>query len=214
MILFRKKTTLIVISLILAAGLSFLQYRYFKNMAESDKKIQIIVAASDIKAGETVEGKLSLKTIPQSAYIEGMYLQNEKVTGYAKVNISAGSYILEEMVSTEKVPVVENGMRRVTISVNLTSSLAGKIRPGDVVDVGWVSKEQEKGAVSKVIAQKVQIYDVVNKMGEDTTKKGDKKNQYENDMLIPAAVTLIVTPEQAVIIKQHEILGNLFLIGY
>lgn len=212
MILFRKKTTLIVISLILAAGLSFLQYRYFKNMAESDKKIQVIVAASDIKAGETVEGKLSLKTITQSAYIEGMYLQNEKVTGYAKVDISAGTYILKGMVSAEKVPVVEDGMRRVTIGVNLTSSLAGKIRPGDIVDVGWVPKDQKEA--SKIITEKVIIFDVVNKIGEDTTKKGDKKNQYEKDMLIPAAVTLIVTPEQAVAIKDYEARGSLFLMGY
>ncbi|MCF6095632.1 RcpC/CpaB family pilus assembly protein [Thermovorax subterraneus] len=138
----------------------------------------------------------------------------EKVSGYAKVDISAGSYILKNMVFTEKVPVIEEGMRRITISVNLTSSLAGKIKPGDIVDVGWVSKDQEKDAVSKIIAEKVQIYDVVNKMGEETTKKGEKKNQYEKDMFIPAAVTLIVTPDQAVIIKYHEVLGSLFLIGY
>ncbi|ADL07194.1 Flp pilus assembly protein CpaB [Thermosediminibacter oceani] len=214
MFAFKRKTVLIVISLLLATGLTFLQYRYFKSMAESDRKIQVVVAAADIEAGEDITGRIGLKTIPQSAYVKGMYLPNEKVSGYAKVNISAGSYILKEMVSTEKVPVVENGMRRVTIGVNLTSSLAGKIRPGDVVDVGWVPKEQEKGAGSKVIAQKVQIYDVVNKMGEDTTKKGDKKNQYEKDMLIPSAVTLIVTPEQAVMIKYHEVIGSLFLVGY
>lgn len=214
MVLFRKKTTLIVISLILAAGLSFLQYRYFKNMAESDRKIQVVAAAADIEAGEDVTGKMGLKTIPQSAYVKDMYLPSEKVAGYAKVDISAGTYILKGMVSAEKVPVVEDGMRRITIGVNLTSSLAGKIRPGDIVDVGWVPKEQEKGAGSRVIAQKVQIYDVVNKMGEDTTKKGDKKNQYEKDMLIPAAVTLIVPPEQAVAIKDYESKGSLFLIGY
>ncbi|MCG0275642.1 MAG: Flp pilus assembly protein CpaB [Thermosediminibacteraceae bacterium] len=214
MFAFKRKTVLIVISLLLATGLTFLQYRYFKSMAESDRKIQVVVAAADIEAGEDITGRIGLKTIPQSAYVKDMYLPSEKVTGYAKVDISAGSYILKNMVSAEKVPVVEEGMRRVTIGVNLTSSLAGKIRPGDVVDVGWVPKDQEKDTVSKIIAEKVQIYAVVNKMGEDTTKKGDKKNQYEKDMLIPAAVTLIVTPEQAVAIKDYEARGSLFLMGY
>ncbi|MDN5332125.1 MAG: pilus assembly protein CpaB [Tepidanaerobacteraceae bacterium] len=209
---FRRKTTLIAISLILAAGLSFLQYRYFKSLAESDRKIQVIVATSDIEAGESVEAKLGLKTIPHSAYVKEMYLPSEKVTGYAKVDISAGSYILKNMVSAEKVPVVEEGMRRVTIGVNLTSSLAGKIRPGDVVDVGWVPKDQKEA--SKIIAEKVVIFDVVNKMGEDTTKKEEKKNQYEKESKIPAVVTIIVTPEQAVAIKDYETRGSLFLMGY
>jgi len=214
MVLFRKKTTLIAISLILAAGLSFLQYRYFKNMAESDGKIQVVIAASDIEAGEAVGGRLGLKTIPRSAYVGEMYILGEKVEGFAKVDIGSGSYILKNMVSEGRVPVVKDGMRRVTISVNLTSSLAGKIRPGEVVDIGWVPKERGKDAAGKVIAEKVQIYDVVNKMGEDTVKKGEKKNQYEKDMFIPAAVTLIVTPDQAVVIKDYESKGSLFLMGY
>lgn len=46
------------------------------------------------------------------------------------------------MVSADKVPVVDSGMRRANISVNLTSYLAGKIGPGDVVEVGWLPKEQ------------------------------------------------------------------------
>jgi len=212
MFAFKRKTVLIVISLLLATGLTFLQYRYFKSMAESDRKIQVVVAAADIEAGEDITGRIGLKTIPQSAYVKDMYLPSEKVTGYAKVDISAGSYILKNMVSAEKVPVVQEGMRRVTIGVNLTSSLAGKIRPGDVVDVGWVPKDQKE--VSKIIAEKVVIFDVVNKMGEDTTKKDEKKNQYEKESKIPAVVTIIVTPEQAVAIKDYEARGSLFLMGY
>lgn len=214
MVLFRKKTTLIAISLILATVLSFLQYRYYKNMAESDRKIQVIAATADIEAGDDVTGKIGLKTIPQSAYVKDMYLPSEKVAGYAKVDISAGTYILKGMVSAEKVPVVEDGMRRITIGVNLTSSLAGKIRPGDIVDVGWVPKDQENGINAKIIAEKVQILDVVNRTGEDITEISEKKNQYEKESNIPAAVTLIVTPGQAVILKYYEAKGVLFLVGY
>lgn len=209
----KKKAILIALSLILAGGLSFFQYQYFKSMAESDKKIQVIVAASDIKAGEKVDTKLGIKVIPQSAYVKEMYLANEKAIGYAKVDISAGSYVLKSMVSHEEVPVLKEDMRRVTIGVNLTSSLAGKIKPGDFVDIGWVPKDEAKDGASKIVAEKVQIYDVVNKSGEDV-RKADKNNQYDKESLIPAAVTLIVTPEQAVAIKECEAKGSLFLLGY
>ncbi|MDI3519753.1 MAG: pilus assembly protein CpaB [Caldanaerobacter sp.] len=209
----KKKAILIALSLILAGGLSFFQYQYFKGMAESDKKIQVIAAVSDIKAGEKINTKLGIKEIPQSAYVKEMYLANEKAIGYAKVDISAGSYVLKSMVSHEEVPVLKEDMRRVTIGVNLTSSLAGKIKPGDFVDIGWVPKDEAKDGASKIVAEKVQIYDVVNKSGEDV-RKADKNNQYDKESLIPAAVTLIVTPEQAVAIKEYEAKGSLFLLGY
>lgn len=205
----RRKMILIAVSLVLAVGLSFLQYQYFKKMTESDKKIEVVVAASDIKAGEKIDSKLEIKVIPQSAYVKDMYLTNEKLAGYAKIDIPAGSYILKSLVSQEKVPVLGEGMRRITIGVNLTSSLAGKIKSGDVVDIGWVPKDEAKDGASKVIAEKVQIYDVLNKSGEDI-EKADKSNQYDKEYLLPAAVTLIVTPEQAVTTKEYEAKGSLF----
>jgi hypothetical protein len=52
MVLFKKRILLILISLVLAAVLSFLQYQYFHKMTEGDKKIQVIAAFSDIKTGE------------------------------------------------------------------------------------------------------------------------------------------------------------------
>nr|PZN02840.1 MAG: Flp pilus assembly protein CpaB [Bacillota bacterium] len=217
MYLFRRKAILIAISMIIAAGLSFLQYRYFKSVNESDRKIQVAVAASDIKVGESIENKISLKVIPQSAYTESMYLANDKVSGYAKVDIKAGSFLLKEMVSQSKVPVVEPGMRRVTINVNLTSSLAGRIRPGDEVDIGWIPKEDgatSAGTSAKIIAQKVLVFEVVNKSGEQLPKNEQPKNQYEKEAEVPAAVTLVTTPEQAVEIKECEANGSLFLLGY
>jgi len=213
MVLFKKRILLILISLVLAAVLSFLQYQYFHKMTEGDKKIQVIAAFSDIKTGEKIDSKLGIKLIPQSAYVKDMYLLSEKPSGYAKVDIAEGSYVMKSMVSKDNVPVLKEGMRRVMISVNLASSLAGKIKPGDWVDVGWVPKSDEKGGSGSVIASKVEIFDIVNKSGEDI-KKADKNNQYDTDSLLPAAVTLIVTPEQAVAIKEYEAKGSLFLMGY
>jgi len=202
------------LSIVLAGAISLVQYMYFKGIAESDRKIQVIAAETDIKSGERIDESTTTKVIPQSAYVKDMYLQGEKVSGYAKVDISEGSYILKNMVSRYRTPVVKKGMRRVTISVNLASSLAGKIKPGDYVDVGFVAKGQGEQE-AKIIAQRVQVYEVVNKTGEQIGQKKDKKeNQYNSESRIPAAVTLIVTPEQAVNLKRSEIKGSLFLLGY
>ena len=99
-------------------------------------------------------------------------------------------------------------LRRVSVSVNLVSALAGKIKPGDYVDVGFVSKD-EAGEKKDSSAQ-AQIYDVVNSKGSDT-QKADKKNsnEYDTENVIPSVVTLLVTPEQAVYIKELEARGSL-----
>lgn len=117
---------------------------------------------------------------------------------------------MKEMVSEFKPPIVKDGMRRVSISVNLASALAGKIKPGDYVDVGFVSKDEAGG--KEIAVPKVQIYDVVNSKGSDTQKTDEKNsNKYDSESIIPSVITLLATPEQAVHIKELEVRRSLFL---
>ena len=110
------------------------------------------------------------------------------------------------MISEYKPPVVKDGLRRVSVSVNLASALAGKIKPGDYVDVGFVSKDEVGG--KEIAVSNVQIYDVVNSKGSDTQKPDDKNsNEYDTENVIPSVVTLLVTPEQAVYIKNWRLEG-------
>ncbi|WP_213974960.1 Flp pilus assembly protein CpaB [Tepidanaerobacter acetatoxydans] len=213
----KKKLILIILSLLLAAGITFAEYTYFSGMAKKEPTVKVVVANANIPAGAKIDGMGAEKAIPESIYVKDMISTDKPVSGFAKVDISKGTYILQSMVSGTQVPVIRNGMRRVTIGVDLVAALAGRIKAGDFVDVGYIPKkeaEERGGDPSAVIAKSVQIYNIVNKSAADTDKKSDKDNQYDSDSIIPAAVTIIVTPEQAVKIKDMENRGSLFLLGY
>jgi pilus assembly protein CpaB len=208
----KKKTIFFVISLILAIGLTVFQYVYFQGMINKDPLVEVCVAEDNIGAGELIKN-VKVKNIPESAFTHSMIRAEEKLKGYSNCKISKGSYIMKEMISEYKPPVLRDELRRVSVSVNLVSALAGKIKPGDYVDVGFVSKDE--AGERKIAVPKAQIYDVVNSKGSDT-QKADKKNsnEYDTENVIPSVVTLLVTPEQAVYIKELEARGSLFLIGY
>ena len=212
----KRKLILIIVSLLLAAGITFAEYTYFSSMAKKEPMVRVVVAGSDISAGAKIDGMGAEKDIPASTYVKDMISTDKPVSGFAKVDIAKGSYILQNMVSESKIPVMKDGMRRVTIGVNLVSALAGRIKAGDFVDVGYIPKKEteEESGLPAVIAPNVQIYNIVNKNATDTEKPKNKDNQYESDSIIPAAVTIIVTPDQAVAIKDKEIGGSLFLLGY
>lgn len=213
----RKKVFILTLSLLLAAGITFAEYMYFSNLAKKEPMVKVVVAGSDISAGAKIDGMGAEKDIPASMYVKDMIKADKPISGFANVDIPKGSYILRSMISESKVPVIKDGMRRVTIGANLVSALAGRIKAGDYVDVGYIpGKETKEGSGQPaVIAENVQIYNIVNNKAGDTDKpKDNKDNQYDTDSVIPAAVTLIVTPEQAVTIKDMESRGSLFLLGY
>lgn len=208
----KKKLMFFVISLILAIGLTVFQYFYFEKKANEDPLVEVCVAEDDIDAGDLI-GNVKVKKIPQSAYTKSMIRAEEDIKGYSNCKIRKESYILREMISKYKPPVIRDGMRRVSVSASLASALAGKIKPGDYVDVGFVSKNE--GGGKEIAVPKVQIYDVVNSKGSDTQKTNEEEsNEYDSENVIPSVVTLIATPEQAVKIKELEARGNLFLMGY
>ena len=213
----KKRIILLIVSLTLAVSITFFEYIYFTNMAEKEQTVQVVVAGSNISAGDRIDGMGSVKDIPASTFVKDMLKADQPVSGYAKVDIFKGTYILSSMIQETNVPIIKNGMRRVTIGVNLVSALAGRIKSGDFIDIGYIPKKEaeEESGHPEIIASDIQVYNIVNNKAEDTDKaKSDKENQYDKESIIPAAVTLIVTPEQGVLIKEMESKGSLFLLGY
>lgn len=215
MLLSKRKLIILLASVILAAAVTIYQYSYFRAMTRKEPEVQVLTAGEDIHAGERIDDSVAIKSIPRSAFVESMMVPGEGVSGYAGVDIEKGAYLMKNMISPERVPVVEEGMRRITIMVNLASGLAGSIKPGDYVDVGFVpgNDDEKEGAV--IAASRVQVYAVVNGRGEDIHGRDDnRKNRYERESTVPAAVTLVVTLEQGVRLKELESKGTLFLMGY
>lgn len=209
----KKRLFLIMICLLLAAGLAYGQYVYFSSLNEPEDRVGVLVAKEPIPAGEPVQGRLEFKSIPVSALVPGMATSLGEEPLYAKVNISAGTYVINDMVSLIKAPVVVEESRRVTIGVNITSALAGRLRPGDVVDIGFIPSDQD-AAEPEVIAVAVPILELLNERAEPISSV-KKENQYDTGAKIPAVATLVVeSREQGVMIKEKEARGRLFFLGY
>lgn len=210
----KKRIFLIVFCLLLAAGLTYGQYAYLTSLNKPEERVAVLVAKEAIAAGESVQGKLEFKSIPVSALAPGMATTVGEQPLYAKVDISPGTYVTNDMVSVVKAPVVTGENRRVTIAVNITSALAGRINPGDVVDIGFIPSDQDAGQ-PEVIAVAVPILEVLNERGEPIASGNKKVNQYDTTAKIPAVATLVVdSPEQGVMIKEKEARGRLFFMGY
>ena len=218
-----SKAIILILCLIIAGGITYWQYSYFSSQGKTETA-KVIVAAKNIKEGSKINlDMLTLKDVPVSNITKNMVFQEEDFeNAYAKIDINEGTYLTKEMISQQPVPIIEDGMRRVTIRADMIMSLAGEIKAGDFVDIGLVreiddeSQKKTTGAFkTEIIAEKVQIYSVVNNAGVDIDKiSSENSNEYDAKEKIPSAITFIVTPEQAVLLKDSEAEGSLFLIGY
>ncbi len=219
----KSKILILILCLIIAGAITYWQYSYFASKAEV-KTAVVVVAARNIAEGTKISKDMAaLKEIPVTDITKNMILKGQDIENlYAKIDISEGTYLSKDMLSDRAVPIIAENMRRVTIKADMIMSIAGSVKAGDFVDIGLVreiddeSQKKTTGAFkTEIIAEKVQIYSVVNNAGVDIDKiSSENSNEYDAKEKIPSAITFIVTPEQAVLLKDSEAEGSLFLIGY
>ncbi|WP_227766319.1 RcpC/CpaB family pilus assembly protein [Zhaonella formicivorans] len=209
----RKRLKIIAFCTLLALGLSFLQYNYFRSLGKKEPETGVLVAKEFIPTGEPVNGRVEIKHIPASAKVKSMVENIGKEQVYARTDISEGSYILKDMVSVVELPVIKDDTRRVIIAADMVSALAGKIKPGDKVDIGFVPSGKDVGS-AEIKAYEVPVLEVFNEQGEPLNAASGSKNEYQPVSRIPAAVALAVTGEQGLMLKELETRGKLFLLGY
>ena len=209
----KKRIILGTISLLLAVVFGAGQYLYL-SQEFTEEKTAVYLAARDIAAGEQItDDDFTLKEIPASAYTKEMVAGIGEGAFYAAVKIPKGGYLLSSMATKRILPALTEGQVKVTIRVDLYSALAGKILPGDKVNVGFVPGSSGEGKVylPGMIAQDLLITDVTNEKGKEIN--GTKSsNEYADEVMLPAAVTLVCeTEDQSVLLKEHEKAGSLFL---
>lgn len=213
----KNKIILLILSIAIAGSITFLQYNYFLGKQKTET-VQVVIASKKIAAGDKIrDDTIASKEIPVSAFANSMIRYGAKFDNiYTKTDVEQGSYLLKNMLSVQEVPIVEEGMRKVTVNANMTMALAGRIKSGDYVDIGYIPDEnQGQKEQAQIIERKIQIYNIVNSKAVNIEKIEESSgNQYDNSEKIPAAITIIVAPEQAVKIKDCEARGSLFLLGY
>ena len=131
--------------------------------------------------------------------------ENDIINSYSKINISKNDLITKDKITNkDDVALYSKGnLIAVTVST-LSSSVAGKIYPGDIVKVyGYIKEETETGIQNKVIApkdlEKMEVAYILTSQAQDTTNTENNKTD-----IVPNVVVLKVSNE-----KQASALVNL-----
>ena len=117
-----------------------------KQPVQEEARVQIVVAAKALKAGEVLTAEnMKWQDWPKSGTFEGLLLksENKKITDIAKGKVKRAMAINEPITKASLVPDKVNylsatltpGMRAVAITGNASSAAGGFVSPGDYVDI-------------------------------------------------------------------------------
>lgn len=209
----KRKLVLTVLCLILGGLAAYGETVYVRSVFKSAAYVPVAFAREDIPVNSLFsDSNVEFREIPEKAAVELMVRNPEFLKGKgAAREIKAGSPIFAADVSERRMPVMEEGTVRVTFETNLSDALAGAVWPGSIVNIGFTAKD---GTEAKELFKGVQVVRITNKNGSDL--KGEKpknRNDYDVQSSIPATVTVILKPEEAVFLKRHEAMGRVFLMG-
>lgn len=140
-----KNTIALIIALVLGvvAVFAIRSFVIQKEEAIKGELVKVLVATRDLEVGERLRyGDMAEADIPRKAWTTQHSSPEDRtlLTGQlVKYTIKEGEPILhsclEGVVDVGILDKIEVGMRTVTVSVTETSSVAGMIEPGDLVDI-------------------------------------------------------------------------------
>jgi pilus assembly protein CpaB len=129
-------------------GVFALVANYVSNVeSEVGEKIVVLELIDEVAANQVVpESAVRQKIVPRKWAPEAALTDYGQLTGVVAVsNLQPGSILQEGMVATP--PDLEEGEREIAILVDASTGVAGKVKPGDLVDViasyGAQEPEQE-----------------------------------------------------------------------
>lgn len=182
----------------LAAGYSALRYLNTRpevvQVAADNETVSAVLAARDLPLGKSLEDEdLRLIEWPAQALPLGVARTKEEVIGQSLItDVRANEVILASKLDQEGLlgilPLIEPGMRAMSISVDQVVGVAGFVTPQTKVDVILVMQPQgSTDMTSKIILQNVQALAA----GETIQKTEDG-----SPVVVPV-VTVLVTPDEA-----------------
>lgn len=196
-----KKSIMAILSIIIALVIAGGEYVALKGQ---QKTYNVVIATQDIMPGEPLQGKTQIVQVNAQS---NNLLQNPQ--GYAAVQIAKGSYITKEMIKESN----NSNLKKVAIKTDETNSVAGIVKPGSYVDIGFIPKEQNGQQIltlnSGVILKHVQV---VQLLDSDGNPLGHNTNAYAKS--IPSSVVVAVSEDDAVTLKNAESQGTIYLIAY
>ena len=198
----------IVLSLIICFGLTPL----FNGAVQS--QVEIVRMVTAVKQGEIITADM-VTTIKVGGYNlpENVIREKENAVGkYARHDMQSGDYILSGKLSDT--PIAEfaylhelDGTRE-AMSITIKSfaaGLSGKLEAGDIVSIIASDFGDFRQTVSPPELRYVKILAVTDNKGYDA----NTNNGNDDERQLPSTITLLVVPEQALLLAEMEAKGRL-----
>lgn len=208
-----KPQTLIMLVVALGCGLAamVMTQRFLTvPVVEKPKGASVIVAAIDIKPGERVTEQV-IKTLewPQENLPANAITKPEDVIGRSvRFPIAANEVVTTLKIAADGVgpglePIIEDGMRAMSVPIKTHESAAGFIKPGSKVDVVMISRGNDGGR-AKTILQNVRVIAVNHSISENP-EEAQKGTVIE-------MITFLLSPMDAESLALAQSTGSLQLV--
>lgn len=192
---------------------------------------EVYTFSRDIPVNTVIqEGDLKKTYIPSDGVQSNFVVNKDEIVGKAvTTKVFAGQYVVSpQLINPEDTDPFEkidlSNLRKITVSVDVSSAIGGNIKKGDRVDLQFIGEAKSNGdndkvTYTKTFLQDVLVYNVIDDSGKkyvDQTE-GTSTVLNENGEVVEsggiAVVTLAVTPEQADEIATRMTAGKINLVG-
>lgn len=208
----KKKLILVIVCIVLGIFVAYQETKFIRS--NEIEYTQVLVLKDDLTENTVLEeGHLRYEKYPKSI-VNSEFITNpgSAIGKYIIRNIKAGTPLFNSDLTEKSAVAVPDGKVSVSFVTTLQDSVAGDIAPGSIVSIGYVSKD---GIEATRLFTDVQVLKITNKNGAELNNGNVAKtaNLYANQDTIPAVITVILSSEEAVTLKQYEALGRLFIMG-
>lgn len=199
-----------LLSIVLAAVIAFIAVPAITSKTSSTREIVRMKAAVERGALITAED-VELAEVGGFNMPESVASKTEAVIGtYAAADLFPGDYILPEKVSTTPLSSdltlneIPDGMVAISISTQtLAAALSDKLQSGDIIRLYHYDDKNALEPVSDIPELRfIKVLSVSDSKGLDidyTTPPEDDKEKQQT-----AAITVLATPEQAMLLTRYE----------
>lgn len=196
----KKSSIRLLIAVIIGLSVAGISVYYLLNFAADYQEMtEIIVPNQNISAYEVVsKDKIEAKSVPAGSVDKFTAVDPGQVLGkVTTVTLYKGSWI--DIRNLTRKELVDTSKQHVAVNINLTRSVGGTVKPGDIVDVFYVTGEQVPGALLARNCRVLKLMDNMgNENGRSTESRGfleEAKNAAQKAGL-PAVVVLAVKPDE------------------
>ena len=212
----KNRTVIGMICIVLSLIICFAVTPLFNRTIS--EKTEIVRVVKPIKLGEEITAD-KVKTVKVGGYnlpTDVVRNLDTAIGKFASADLAAGDYIIASKIADE--PAAENAYlynltgekQAIYVTVKaFANGLSGKLQSGDIVSV--IAPDYKKQGVTVIPAelQYVEVIAVTANSGYDANT-GEKLEE-DAERELPSTVTLLVTPEQSMVLAELEADGKMHL---